>query len=95
MTTVTLCVYCEQLPARGHGYAAKVMRCPLCHADLGITSSGARFRLVEHDELQPAHAKSHAILISAVGNRSHIGIARMGDFGYCCGSHGRTCNAAA
>lgn len=44
-TETALCGYCEELPEKGRAAAAHVNRCPLCKAELGITSSGRRFRI--------------------------------------------------
>lgn len=47
MSSVTLCVYCEQLPVQTPGSSARVTHCPLCHSQIGSTRAGATFRVVE------------------------------------------------
>ena len=49
MSTVALCVYCEQLPEKNRGPAARAMRCPLCKTELGITPGGGKFRIGAKD----------------------------------------------
>jgi hypothetical protein len=41
----TLCGYCVELPERQRAQAAKLSRCPLCKAELGVTSAGRHFRI--------------------------------------------------
>lgn len=66
MATVTLCVYCEQLSERSASHATRVMRCPLCHADLGITASGAKFRVgIESAAMPPRHRRGLLIPAAA------------------------------
>lgn len=45
MSTVALCVYCESLPEKSGRCVARTLRCPLCHAELGVNGHGERFRL--------------------------------------------------
>jgi HEAT repeats len=62
-----LCAYCEQLSENAPSHAVRVMRCPLCKTELGVTASGAKFRLVEGPAADPhPHSHRHAILVSAV-----------------------------
>jgi hypothetical protein len=62
MATVTLCVYCEQLPERSGTHASRMMRCPLCHTELGITAGGAKFRVsCDTAANSPRHVRGLAI----------------------------------
>jgi hypothetical protein len=45
MSEIILCGYCEELPENARAVAAHVNRCPLCKAELGVTSGGERFRI--------------------------------------------------
>ena len=65
MHAVALCVYCEQLPERRHGHAARVMRCPLCHAGLGITARGAKFRIAE-ENVEHRPGPGRAMLLAVI-----------------------------
>lgn len=60
-----LCAYCEQLSENAPSHAVRVMRCPLCKTELGVTAGGAKFRLQSGETPHP-HSHRHAILISAV-----------------------------
>lgn len=61
-----LCAYCEQLSENAPSHAVRVMRCPLCKTDLGVTAGGAKFRLAEGREVSQPHSHRHAILISVI-----------------------------
>lgn len=45
MVELHLCGYCLALPENDRARAARVLRCPLCKAELGCTSEGGHFRL--------------------------------------------------
>ena len=47
MARPTLCVACADLPLKDRGAAARTQRCADCHAEVGVTAYGARFRLPE------------------------------------------------
>lgn len=66
MSTVTLCVYCEQLPTQAQSGAARVSRCPLCHAAIGCTSAGDKFRVVETTSGALGRGPRH-LLVLAIG----------------------------
>jgi hypothetical protein len=53
MSTTALCVYCEQLPEDHRGHADRVVRCPLCKTDVGVTDGGVKFRLTADDAMAP------------------------------------------
>jgi hypothetical protein len=62
-----LCAYCEQLCENAPSHAVRVMRCPLCKTELGVTAGGAKFRLAEGPAADPQpHSHRHAILVSAI-----------------------------
>ena len=60
MSSTSMCVYCEELREDVRAHAERVMRCPLCKTETGITSSGAKFRLVE-GEPAPEPVKKHRL----------------------------------
>src|SRR5437879_11226613 len=62
-----LCAYCEKLSQDARGHAVRVMRCPLCKTELGVTAGGAKFRLVEGAAADThPHSHRYAILVSAI-----------------------------
>ena len=78
MSTVALCVYCEELPQADRGQAARIMRCPLCKAEIGVGSSGTRFRLAEAST-KSRHSRRPA-LITALAFIVACTIAALGYF---------------
>jgi hypothetical protein len=71
MSTTALCVYCEQLAEQHASKSARTMRCPLCKTELGISASGAKFRLT-HEDGHVAPSRHGKLIALAVG------------FGVCC-----------
>src|SRR3954471_20079348 len=44
MDAPQLCRYCLTLPENDPAKSSHVLHCPLCHAELGVTATGAHFR---------------------------------------------------
>ena len=68
-----LCAYCEQLSENASSHAVRVMRCPLCKTELGVTEGGVKFRLAVGHEVSQPHSHRHAILISVIAATLLIG----------------------
>jgi len=64
MSTTTLCAFCESLPERSALHAAKIVRCPLCKTDLGVSPAGDKFRVVA---VTPAVSHRGRNIAAAIG----------------------------
>ena len=70
MTEITPCGYCVDLPEKGRSAAGQVKRCPLCKAELGVTTAGQHFRI---GELRPFVRSRRALFVNISSrSRRHV-----------------------